>query len=413
MTRVLIVSPSTSYRLAPYVSAARHLGAQTVVASPGALALVDRDAIGVEIDLRRPEAALQKILVQAARTPVNAVIATDDRVVDLAAHVAGSLGLPHNPPSAALLTRRKDRAREQLHARGVAAPRFARIDLAASLAAQTGSIPFPCVLKPLAMSGSRGVMRADNFDEFMRACARIQRLVRHEPDEEERRYLLAEEFIPGVEIAMEGMLTAGELEVLAVFDKPDPLNGPFFEETYYITPSRLPPEQLQAARDTVAAACRAYGLREGPVHAELRLGERGATVIEVAARTIGGHCGRLLKFGTGVGLEELVIRQALGERVGARREAGAAGVLMIPVTHGGILRRVEGLLAAQQVPFIEEVRVDVRDGYELVPLPEGDSYLGFIFARAPTPGQAEVALRQAHAKLRVVVAPVWRVEPAA
>lgn len=413
MPRVLIVAPATSYRLSPYLQAAARLDAQALVASPGAQALVAAPAIGIGIDHNDPGAALAKILEQATRTPIDAVVATDDRVVELAARAAERLGLPHNPPDAAAVSRRKDLARERLRAHGVLVPRFARVDLKASLAAQAGAVPFPCVLKPLALSGSRGVIRVNDAGEFTRAAARIGHLVRHESDDEERRYLLAEEFIPGFEIAVEGVLTAGELEVLAVFDKPDPLDGPYFEETYYITPSRLNGMVQRQACAMVAAACRAYGLREGPVHAELRVNERGPWIIEVAARTIGGMCGRLLRFGTGLGLEELVLRQALGLPVQKSAETGGAGVLMIPIPQAGILRRVEGLLAAQQVPFIEEVRIDVRDGYELVPLPEGDTYLGFLFARAPTPRQAEDALRQAHACLRVVVAPLWKVEPAA
>lgn len=413
MPRILIVAPATSYRLVPYLEAAARLGAQALVASPGAQALVGTPAIGIGIDHRDPGTALTKILEQVARTPVDAVVATDDPVVELAARAAERLGLPHNPPHAAAVSRRKDLARERLRVHGVTAPRFTRIDLKASLAAQAETVSFPCVLKPLALSGSRGVIRVNDAGEFARAAARIGLIVRHESDEAERHYLLAEEFIPGFEIAVEGMLTAGELEVLAVFDKPDPLDGPYFEETYYITPSRLGAEVQQQACAAVAAACRAYGLREGPVHAELRVNERGAWIIEVAARTIGGMCGRLLRFGTGLGLEELVLRQALGLPVRKTAEAGGAGVLMIPIPQAGILRRVEGLLAAQQITYIEAVRIDVRDGYELVPLPEGDAYLGFIFARAPTPRQAEDALRQAHTCLRVVVAPLWKVEPAA
>jgi biotin carboxylase len=413
MPRVLILAPATSYRLAPYLETAARLGAQVLVASPGAQALVGPAVIGIGFDPADSGAALAAILGQAARTPVDAVVATDDGVVELSARVAQALGLPHNPPEAAILSRRKDLARERLRAHGVAVPRFTRIDLTASLAAQADAVSYPCVLKPLAMSGSRGVIRADDAAAFLRACARTGRIVRHEPDGEERRFLLAEDFIPGDEIAVEGLLSAGELRVLAVFDKPDPLNGPTFEETYYITPSRLADGIVRQVRATLTAACRAYGLREGPVHAELRVNERGAWIIEVAARTIGGMCGRLLRFGAGMGLEELVLRQALGAPLPESAETGGAGVLMIPVPRAGILRRVEGLLAARRVPFIEEVRIDVRDGYELVPLPEGDSYLGFIFARAPSPARAEAALRQAHVCLNFVVAPVWKAESAA
>jgi len=236
----------------------------------------------------------------------------------------------------------------------------------------------------------------------------VQRIIAGLDRREEREAVLIESFIPGAEVAVEGLLRAGQLEVLAIFDKPDPLDGPYFEETYYVTPSRHPRAVQDAVAARVAEACAAYGLREGPVHAECRINERGVWVLEIAARTIGGLCGRLLRFGTGYGLEELVLQHALGRRVATRGADGAAGVLMIPIPQAGILRRVEGVLAASRVPHIEEVVIDVREGYELVPLPEGASYLGFIFARAPSAAEAEAALRAAHAELRIVVAPLWK-----
>jgi biotin carboxylase len=262
----------------------------------------------------------------------------------------------------------------------------------------------------VALSASRGVIRADNRAQLLAAAARIQVLLANAglTDPDERDTILAEEFIPGVEVAVEGLLTRGQLDILAVFDKPDPLDGPYFEETYYITPSRLDPQSLGAIHDAISAACAAYGLRQGPIHAECRINDQGVWIVEVAARTIGGSCGRLLRFGTGHGLEELVVMHALGEHPELRAEAGGAGVLMLPIPQAGILRRVEGVLAAQQVPYIEELIIDVREGYELVPLPEGASYLGFIFARAPNAEQTEAALRAAHACLRVVVAPLWK-----
>ena len=156
----------------------------------------------------------------------------------------------------------------------------------------------------------------------------------------------------------------------------------------------------------VTAACRALGLQEGPIHAEVRLDGSAAVILEVAARTIGGDCARLLQFGTGHGLEDLVIAHALGKSLPVEPQEGAAGGLMIPISTAGILRRVEGIGGARAVPFIEDIVISIREGYELVPLPEGGSYLGFIFAHAPTPEQAEAALRQAHEQLRVVVAPL-------
>jgi biotin carboxylase len=252
------------------------------------------------------------------------------------------------------------------------------------------------------------VIRADDRAQLEKAIVRIVSMLAEVPEREERETLLIEEFISGTEIAVEGLLSDGHLEILAIFDKPDPLDGPYFEETYYTTPSRHAPDIQAQIAARVAEACAAYGLCEGPIHAECRINHAGVWILEVAARTIGGLCGRLLRFGTGYGLEELVLLHILGKRPDTRRETGGAGVLMIPIPQAGILRRVEGVLAAQRVPYIEEVVIDVREGYELVPLPEGASYLGFIFARAPSPAEAEAALREAHACLRVVVAPLWK-----
>jgi len=208
---------------------------------------------------------------------------------------------------------------------------------------------------------------------------------------------------------VEAMLYTGELEVLAIFDKPDPLDGPFFEETYYLTPTSYSERIQQEIKSTVLAACQAYGLNEGPVHAECRINDKGIWLIEVAARTIGGMCGRLLSLGTGHSLEELVLLHAMGQKVDVKTVDTAAGVLMIPIPGAGILKRVEGLLEAQRVPYINEVTIEVREGYELVPLPEGNSYLGFIFAEAPTATEAEQALRDAHACLNFVLAPLWKI----
>lgn len=414
--RILVIAPHASYRTAPFLAAAQALGGDVLVASQGEHSIVSALASGVHIDLADPEAALEKILKEARARPFAAVIGTDDAVIELAVRVAEALNLPHNPPAAVRLARRKDLARARLSARGVRVPRHWRIDLAAPLAPQAHALSYPCVLKPIAMSASRGVIRADTPDECVRACARIARIVAGEESADERGYLLAEEFIPGFEIAVEGMLDGGRLEVLAIFDKPDPLDGPYFEETYYITPSRLNAAVQSAVHAAVLDACRAYGLGTGPIHAECRINDAGVWILEVAARTIGGLCARLLEFGTGRTLEELVVARALGRSFPVRVEAGGearrttegAGVLMLPIARAGILRRVEGVEAARRVAYIEDVVIYVREGYELVPLPEGASYLGFIYARAPTAALAEAALREAHARLNVVVAPLWR-----
>lgn len=406
--RVLVIAPHASYRTAPFIAAAHALDVEILVASEGRHSVVSAYAAGLHLDPGDARAALERILAEAARRPFAGVVGTDDATTELAARAARALGLPHNPPEAVRLARRKDLARARLAQAGVPVPRHWRIDLDAPLAAQAEAVEYPCVLKPVAMSASRGVIRADDPAQFLSACARIGRIVRDEPEPDARRYLLAEAFVPGFEVAVEGLLRAGRLEVLAIFDKPDPLDGPYFEETYYVTPTRLAAPEREALAARVAEACAAYGLREGPVHAECRLNERGMWVLEAAARTIGGLCARLLRVGTGYGLEELVLAQAMGRPIARQAEAGAAGVLMIPIPRAGILRRVEGIAAASRVPYVEEVVIAVREGYELVPLPEGASYLGFIYSRAPAPALAEAALREAHAYLRVVVAPLFR-----
>ena len=408
--RILLIAPHDSYRTAPFLAAAKTRGIEVLIASEAKYSLVSAYAEGLHLDLGDPQASLQTILREARRRPFAAVIGSDDASTELAARAAAELGLPHNPTAAVHLARRKDLARARLVQAGVPVPRHWRLDLTRPLAAQTGDIRFPCVLKPVALAASRGVIRADNLDELTQAAARIQVLLAGAGlcEAEEREAILVEEFIPGFEVAVEGLLMHGSLEILTIFDKPDLLNGPYFEETYYITPSRLDAPTQQALHETISSACAAYGLREGPIHAECRINEQGVWILEVAARTIGGLCGRLLRFGTGSSLEELVLMHALGERPELNSETGGAGVLMIPIPQAGILRRVEGVLAAGKVPYIEEVIINVREGYELVPLPEGSSYLGFIFAHAPSAAQAEAALRTAHACLRVVVMPLWK-----
>lgn len=407
---MLLIAPPASYRISAYCEAARRLNIRMVVASRGEHSLIPEIASGIQVDLDAPDAAVDVLCAAAREEDFHAVIATDDATVELASRVAARLGLPHNPPSAVRIARRKDLARKALASAGLPVPAFRRIDLHDSLESQTHGLEFPVVMKPLALSGSRGVIRADNACQCLAACRRIAALVAGLPEEEERRFLLAESYLPGEEYAAEGMLVDGNLELLAMFDKPEPLVGPFFEETYYLTPSGLPGTTQTMIARQVAAACKAYGLRQGPIHAELRLVGGEVYILEIAARTIGGDCARLLSFGTGAGLEEIVLRHAVGDSVVPRAVSGAAGVLMIPVPGAGVLRRVEGVLAARRVPAVEDVVIAVREGYELVPLPEGGSYLGFIFARADTPARVEQALRAAHARLRFVLAPVWHIE---
>jgi biotin carboxylase len=350
------------------------------------------------VPLDDPEVAADLIVALDDRRGVDAVVAVDDRGVMAAAAAGERLGFPHNPPDAVAATRDKSAMRRALGAAEVPQPSFVLVDGDESGLPDPADFPLPWVLKPIDKSGSQGVIRADDIDAARAAATRIRALCDGP--------LLVEQYVPGVEIAVEGLLYDGELAVLAVFDKPDPLEGPYFEETLYVTPSRLPAEALARAGIVTARACAALGLVEGPVHAELRI-EPGREhdridVIEVAARSIGGLCARTLRFGAGIALEELVLRHALGLPLdGLAREAGASGVMMLPIPRAGTLRGVGGQDAARAIPGVTGLEITVPRGRQVLPLPEGDRYLGFLFARGDTPEAVEATLRKAHAELTI------------
>jgi biotin carboxylase len=310
------------------------------------------------------------------------------------------LGLPHNDPDAALAARDKWVMREALRRGGVPVPEYRRYSLTIDPAMVAGEIPFPVVVKPVRLSGSRGVIRANDSGEFIQAWERTRRIVLREGESLERGELLVERYLPGLEIALEGLLTKGALQTLALFDKPDPLEGPYFEETIYVTPSRLPEATQAAISGRTAEAAAALGLREGPIHAELRINDEGIWLIEMAGRSIGGLCSTVLEFGAGFSLEEIILRQAVGMPLpSTERTGGAAGVMMIPISKGGILREVLGQEKAAAVPGVTGVEITAPLNQPLTPLPEGASYLGFIFARGDSPEATERALRDAHARL--------------
>lgn len=409
--RVLLVAPRYSYRIAAYIKAAQVLGLRLDIISDGQNSLISEVAAGLHIDFSNPQQALQRIKADARQHPVQAVIASDDRSVTLAAFIAASLDLPHNSPESAQNTRRKDLSRQVLHHAGLPVPAFRVVHLHPSLTpggAALASLVYPVVAKPLSLSASTGVIRANDAAELFAACQRIQPIIAKLGDPFEASHIQVEEYIEGTEVAVEGLLDQGQFHLLALIDKPEPLVGPYFEESYYVTPSRLDASIQTRVVNRVAEGCRALGIRTGPVHAELRVNASDAWIIEIASRTIGGDCARILEFIYGLSLETMVLANALGLPMPLSRNAAAAGVLMIPTPAAGILRRVEGILAAQAVPNIESVQLAEREGHELVRLPEGSSYLGFIFAKADTPAAVEQALRLAHSKLNIVVAPVWK-----
>lgn len=415
MARLLLLVPTATYRAPDFVDAALRLGVEIVVGSDREQAMApsmgDR---AIALNLADPEAAAADIAALAARSGLDAIVAVDDGGSLTAAHAAARLGLPHNPVEAVAATRDKAAMRAAFAAAGIEQPRHRLLPVgpagpdanaaAAALVAEVGE-GGPCVIKPLPLSASRGVIRVDDPAAAPAVAARVRAIVAAAGEDPDRP-LLVERFVPGAEVAVEGLLRAGRLDLLALFDKPDPLDGPYFEETIYVTPSRHPAAVQQATLELVARAAAALGLREGPIHAEARITADGTPVmLELAARSIGGLCGRALRFGAGVSLEEVILRHALGLPLDTQREGVAAGVMMLPIPASGRLDAVDGVDAARAVPGVDGLEITVPPGREVQALPEGDRYLGFLFARGDTPAQVEDALRQAFARLDVRITP--------
>ncbi len=386
--------------------AAERLNVEVVTATDMPLELTRLWDAELGIDFDDIEHATQLVVDYVKQHRVDAIIAVDDSGSLLAAKASQALGLPHNSYDAAVAARDKHRMRELLKAGGVRVPAFRLYSTGDDLMALANQVDYPCVIKPLNLNGSRGVIRANSPAEFVVASQRLAKLLNAIEPGQVAHSFLVEAFIPGFEVALEGLLDHGTLHVLALFDKPDPLDGPFFEETIYVTPSRLAPDIQAAIKRCAADAAAALGLRTGPMHAELRINDEGAWLVEVAGRSIGGLCSRTLRFGTNASLEELIIRQACGlERASLQREGQAGGVMMIPIPGEGILRTVRGVEEAEAVPGIEEVVITAQLHYPITPLPEGESYLGFIFAQGATPAEVEAALRSAHDKLHFDILP--------
>lgn len=404
--QILLLTTANSYRNPAFSAAAARLEVELITAYDMPAALAGQGAGQLGVDFANPERAAAQIAELAQRAPLSAIIAVDDSGSLLAARSSAALGLPHNSPEAAEAARDKYLMRSLLAREGVPVPHFALHSTGDNPAALAERADYPCVLKPLRLNGSRGVIRADDPAEFVAAAERLAALLAGTEPSPGPHPFLVEQFIPGFEVALEGLLNHGELQVLALFDKPDPLDGPFFEETIYVTPSRLPAEAQTAIVECAAHAAHALGLREGPMHAELRINRHGPWIVEVAGRSIGGLCSQTLRFGTDATLEELIIRQACGMPVESASRAGAAGgVMMIPIPGAGMLRRVEGVDEARAVAGVEDVEITAPLNNPIVPLPEGDSYLGFIFARGDRPAAVEQALREAHSRLRFDIKP--------
>jgi biotin carboxylase len=396
MPKAVVILPTSTYRAADFVKAAESLDIDLVVASEGPPPFDMGDRY-LQIDCSDPVKAAESIAALGETVPIDGVVAADDQGVMVAAHTAALLGLPGNRPEAAAATRDKLAMREALATAEVRQPRFAALRPDDSPADVAGAIGFPVVIKPLDRSASQGVIRADDAAGAETAAARARGIVG------EHSTLLVESYVPGDEIAIEGIISDGQLTVLAVFDKPDTSDGPHFPETLLITPSRQPESALAEAARTAGAAVRALGLASGPVHIELKLEEDRAGVIEVAARSIGGLCSRSLNFGLmGTTLESLILRNAIGRsRDDMRRERVASGVLMIPTPTSGVLAAIAGESETREIPGITGMDFTIRPGGSVVAPPEGDRYLGFVYARADSPEEVESALRKAMSTLEV------------
>lgn len=412
MPTVLLILPSATYRAAEFLAAASAVGAEVVIASDRP-PVFDGGARFLQLDLENPERSAAAIVELDTTHPLDAVVGVDDLGLLTAAIASAELGLAANPVGAVASTRNKVEMRRLLDAGEVRQPAFETIerlgdDAEAPALAAAARLGYPVVIKPSNQAASRGVIRADDASTLEEAMLRICQML--EADGDTASPLLVERYVDGDEISIEGLLTDGHLATLAVFDKPDPLVGPFFEETIFVTPSRHAAATLVAAAEVAEQACAALGLVTGPIHAELRLEHEDAEIrpvlLEVAARTIGGRCAHALAFSKGRSLEAIVLEHALALEHAAEihRSFGAAGVMMLPIPHSGTLIGVHGRADALAVAGITGLEISVAPGKHIDALPEGNRYLGFLFAKAATPADVEAALRDAHGRLQVEIA---------
>ncbi len=401
--KVLIVASKLGYQTRIFAEAAERLGLEPVMATDRCASLKDPwGDHAFPLKFHRPEESARRL--ERAIHEIGGIVAVGDKPALAAAHVAKRLKLRFHPPKAVEAAGNKYLARQQYRKAALPAPEYFRVPLESEAEQVCRRAKFPCVLKPLGLSGSRGVIRANTPEEFVAAFERIRRLL-NQPDlmrhrDESLGFIQVEDYIAGREFALEGLMTGGRLRTLAIFDKPDPLEGPFFEESIYVTPSRETQETQGRMSEAIQRAAEALGLTDGPVHAEMRVNDEGVWVLEVAARPIGGLCARVLRFNGGTPLEEVILRHALGEDPGDLRQDGpASGVMMIPIPRGGIYEGCEGEEAVRAMAGIEDIEITAKEGQMFLQLPEGGSYLGFIFARGADTQEVESALRRAHEKL--------------
>jgi len=411
MRRILLLIPTTSYRTKAFIEASRSMDVEITVGSDHKSTLAEMNPAGLlALDIFDIDRAVESAWTFSKSYPIDAVIGIDDQSVIAASAIAEELGLPHNTIISVSAARNKYIMREFLSQHKVSQPSYMRISTDEPPEHLSGMVSYPAVLKPVTLSGSRGVIKVNGKDELKGALNRIRKIINsisRKESTQEARSILVEEYIDGNEVAVEGLIIDGNCKALAIFDKPDPLTGPYFEETIYTTPSQLDPDRQLEIVKKLNEAVTAIGLSRGPVHAELRFNDSGVYVIEIAARSIGGYCSQALRFrdvgrdNKSISLEELIIRDALCEGVDTiQPDSQASGVMMIPVPREGTLLGVHGVEAAERVPNITGILLSAHVGQKLIPLPEGGRYPGFIFARAHDPAEVEHALREAHKMLR-------------
>ena len=411
MKRVLLLLPTTSYRNEAFIAAGKKLGVEMITAADYCHQLAPGWGLDpiMAVHFDRPGEALEVVLRSLKHKP-DAVLAVDDPGLELAALLNERLGLAANSPEAVRRVRDKLSFRQMQKERGFLCPDFRHLPSDADPAELLSRLKWPVVVKARRLSGSRGVIRADNAQAYLQAVSWVKGIQNKADRDAADLGLVVEDFIPGREYALESILEHGKLNTLAWFDKPDPLDGPYFEETIYVTPSRLPNQTQEEIRHAVQRACRLAGLVTGPVHAEMRVNAEGVWLLEVAARSIGGLCGTALNHVLGITLEELILRHALNEPVALSSSREGAGVMMIPILRRGIYRSVRNLGSALEVPGITGIRITAQAGQIIAPPPDGASYLGFIFSLCANPAEAEMALRLAHATLLFDIQPEYQVQ---
>ena len=411
MSRILLLLSKNSYRAEAFLAAAGRLDLDVTVGSNHASTLAGL-APGATLtlgaaDVRRSVTTIGRF---SEDYPLAAIVTAEDDFSSVAAEASEALGLRYHPSEAVRSARNKATTRRLLAEAGVPSPWFHVASVKDDPATVATEARYPCVLKPLALSASRGVIRADTPEEFRGAWALVLKILEQKDASRRsgwaRSEILIEAYLPGREVAVEGIVVEGELRTLAILDKPDPREGPFFEETILVTPSRLPDEAQGEIVSSVRRAVAVIGLNDGPIHAELRVDEGRITLLEIAPRSIGGRCSTILRFEPEATLEDLILGHALGMPInGHVRAPAAAGVMMMPIPRAGVLREVTGTEAALRVPGVEGLEISIPVGQAVWPLPEGNRYLGFLFAGGETPEQVEASIRDAHSKLRVTIEP--------